>query len=109
MFDMSVQNLINTGMAWRLEGAVGRECMAAIESGKAILGPVGHRDYWGNYVPSRTEVKRGTLGSVQYANDAREGVGLRRLRARDFDSGLAAREWDDEFYTVNDWDDEGDF
>ena len=44
MFDMSVQNLINTGMAWRLEGSIGRECYAAIEAGKAILPPTRQRD-----------------------------------------------------------------
>lgn len=62
-----VQNLIDSGMAWRLEGHVGRTCMAAIEAGDAVLGEEGHRDYWGNYVPSRYEVKPGTKGSVEYA------------------------------------------
>lgn len=110
MFDMSVQNLINTGMAWRLEGSVGRECMAAIESGKAILGPKPMKDYWGNRIPSRSEVKRGTKGSIQYANDCREGVGLGRLRSRDFDSGRAAREWEAEveidYFMSEDYEDE---
>lgn len=96
MFDMSVQNLINTGMAWRLEGSVGRSCMSAIKNGQAILGPEGHRDYWGSYVPSRHEVKRGTLGSVQYANDIRERNGLPRLRARDFDRGRGFEGWENE-------------
>lgn len=65
--DMSIQNLIDTGLAWQLEGHVGRQCMAAIEAGEAILGPVGHRDYWGNYIPSRDEVQPGTKGSIEYA------------------------------------------
>lgn len=63
---MDVQELIDSGAAWRLEGAVGRACMAAIEAGTAMLGPVGHYDYWGNYVPSRHEVKPGTKGSREY-------------------------------------------
>lgn len=63
----SIQTLIDTGQAWLLEGHVGRQCMAAIDSGHAVLGPVGHRDYWGNYVPSRFEVEPGTKGSVEYA------------------------------------------
>ena len=65
--DLDIQDLIDSGMAWRLEGHVGRECMAAIEDGRAILGPVGHTDFYGNYVPSRFEVKPGTKGSVEYA------------------------------------------
>jgi len=32
-----------------------------------VLGPVGHKDYWGNYIPSRDEVVPGTKGSVEYA------------------------------------------
>jgi len=65
--DLDIQGLIDSGLAWRLEGYVGRECMAAIEDGRAILGEVGHRDYWGNYVPSRFEVEPGTKGSIEYA------------------------------------------
>lgn len=61
------QHLINSGDAWKLEGHVGRTAMGLIESGLCILGEEGHRDYWGNYVPSRTEVKPGTKGSYEYA------------------------------------------
>lgn len=67
-----IQHLIDTGLAWKLEGSVGRACMAAIENGDAILGPVGHRDYWGNYIPSRDEVIPGTKGSVEYAEQMQE-------------------------------------
>lgn len=64
-----LQSLVDTGMAWRLEGSVGRACMAAIEDGQIALGPVGHHDYWGSYVPSRTEVQAGTKGSVEYVRE----------------------------------------
>lgn len=66
--EFNIQALIDSGAAWRLEGHIGRQCMAAIEAGRAVLGTVGHRDYWGNYVPSRTEVEPGTKGSVEYAH-----------------------------------------
>lgn len=61
-----LQSLIDQGM-WGLEGSVGRAMMRAIESGHCILGPRGTHDYWGNYIPSRFEVKPGTKGSVEYA------------------------------------------
>jgi len=64
---VDIQDLIDTGMAWMLEGSVGRACMDAIDNGDAVLGPVGHKDYWGNYIPSRFEVVPGTKGSVEYA------------------------------------------
>lgn len=63
-----MQELIDTGQAWLLEGHVGRQCMECIESGECTLGEKGHRDYWGNYIPSRYEVEPGTKGSIEYAN-----------------------------------------
>lgn len=61
------QNLIDSGQAWRLEGSIGRAAMDHLEAGLCVLGETGHRDYYGNYVPSRTEVEPGSKGSVQYA------------------------------------------
>jgi len=70
-----LQALIDSGMAWMLEGSVGRAAMDAIKAGVCVLGEVGHRDYWGGYVPSRFEVEPGTVGSVEYAQRmAEEGV-----------------------------------
>jgi len=60
------QVLINTGEGWRLEGSVGRALSDAIAAGLNALGKVGVRDYYGNYVPSRTEVKAGTKGSLAF-------------------------------------------
>lgn len=60
------QELINSGAAWKLEGHVGRTAMSFIESGECMLGEEGHKDYWGNYVPSRHEVQAGTKGSAEY-------------------------------------------
>lgn len=63
-----VQQLIDSGQGWLLEGSVGRALSAAIEDGAAVLGPVEHRDYWGNRIPSRDQVQPGTKGSVRYAH-----------------------------------------
>ena len=60
------QELINSGDAWHLEGSVGRYCMSLIREGYCCLGLKGHRDAYGNYVPSRFEVKCGTKGSVAF-------------------------------------------
>ena len=66
------QKLINSGNAWRLEGSVGRYCMDMISGGYCMLGKVGHRDYYGNYVPSRYEVEKGTKGSREFVKKAKE-------------------------------------
>ena len=67
----ALQDMINTGVAWKMEGSVGRAAMSAIKRGDCILGEEGHYDYYGNYVPSRTEVKDGYMGSVEYAQKER--------------------------------------
>jgi len=70
-----MQKMINSGICWHLEGSVGRYAMDMINNGYCYLGLKGHRDYWGNYVPSRFEVQKGTKGSIEFVkkmNDERE-------------------------------------
>lgn len=64
------QTLIDSGDAWRLEGHVGRTAMEFINNGQCMLGEEGHCDYYGNYVPSRHEVKAGTKGSKEFVENA---------------------------------------
>lgn len=63
------QAAINSGLAWKLQGSYGREAMAMIEAGLCMLGETGHRDAYGNYVPSKHEVKPGTKGSPEFVED----------------------------------------
>ncbi len=72
--DFDVQELIDSGMAWRLEGAIGRQCMDAIRAGYAMLGEEAHTDYYGNRVPSRYEVQPGTPGSPEYYEKTQEDI-----------------------------------
>lgn len=68
---MALQRAINSGDAWSFQGSYGRAMMDAIEAGRCMLGKSGARDYWGNYIPSRDEVKAGTKGSFEYVVEAR--------------------------------------
>lgn len=61
-----VQDQINTLVAWRFEGSVGRHMMEFIEAGYCVLGRESTSDYYGNRIPSRKEVKAGTMGSYQF-------------------------------------------
>ena len=63
------QAMIDDGSVWKLQGSYGRTAVNLIESGLCMLGPVGHRDYYGNYVPSRFEVKPDTKGSLEYCSN----------------------------------------
>jgi hypothetical protein len=63
------QELINTGQAWQLNGSYGRTAMDLINSGQCMLGEKGFKDYYGNYVPSRYEVKAGTKGSPEFVEE----------------------------------------
>jgi hypothetical protein len=65
----SIQRAINSGM-WGLQGSYGRTMVAAIEGGYCLLGSAGARDYYGNYIPSRDQVKAGTKGSYEFVADA---------------------------------------
>ena len=63
----STQRAINSGM-WGMEGSYGRSMMEAIKAGYCLLGPKGkdYRDYYGNAIPSRNDVKPGTKGSYEF-------------------------------------------
>ena len=70
----NMQDLINKGHAWTLEGSVGREASALLESGACMLPKVTRRDYYGNTVPSRDMVKPGTKGSFKNSQVFWNGV-----------------------------------
>ena len=57
------QKIINDGSVWHLQGSYGRRASELLEARLCELGEKGYHDYWGNYVPSRFEVKSGTKGS----------------------------------------------
>lgn len=66
---LSIQRAINSG-AWSLQGSYGRTMMDAINAGRCVLGRTRARDYWGNTIPSRDDVKQGTKGSYDFVADA---------------------------------------
>jgi hypothetical protein len=58
-----MQNMINNGNAWHMEGSYGRAAMENLEMGSCMLPEERHKDYWGNTVPSRNDLKPGTKGT----------------------------------------------
>lgn len=64
-----MQNLIETGSAWKMEGSMGRSAMGCLESGACMLPKEDFRDYYGNLVPSRDRLKKGTKGTYQNAKE----------------------------------------
>lgn len=60
------QKLIDDGTVWKLQGSYGRTAQDLIQGGRCTLGPTGHHDFYGNYIPSRFEVKPGWPGSVDF-------------------------------------------
>ena len=75
---LGMQRAINSGM-WSLEGSYGRAMMDAITLGRCLLGPNAARDYWGNLIPSRDDVKEGTKGSIGYVEAAMGGEWLSQM------------------------------
>jgi len=69
----TIQKAINTGL-WGLQGSYGRTMMDAIKGGYCLLGKKSVTDYYGNHVPSRTDVVNGTVGSFDFvAKECGEG------------------------------------
>ena len=60
-----LQNLINTGAAWKMEGSIGRAAMAALKSGACMLPTKQFFDYYGNRIPSRHDLNKGSTGTFQ--------------------------------------------
>lgn len=68
----SIQRAINSGM-WGLQGSYGRTMMEAISNGYSLLGKSRARDYYGNVIPSRDDVKEGTKGSISFVEERMGG------------------------------------
>jgi len=64
-----LQEWVDSGTAWSLEGHVGRTASAALSDGALVLPSDRLKDYWGNTVPSYLDVKNevGSPGSVANA------------------------------------------
>jgi len=62
-----MQEAINTGMAWKMEGSVGRRAMELLRTGACVLPKTAVVDVYGNRVPSRDELVSGTLGTFENA------------------------------------------
>ena len=76
----SIQRAINA-KSWSFQGSYGRAMMEAISSGKCLLGTEPTKDYWGNRIPSRYEVKEGTKGSEDYVDECSGSEWLRLMEA----------------------------
>lgn len=61
----ALQRAINGGL-WSFQGSYGRAMMSAIEAGRCMLGTERARDYWGNFIPARSDVQDGTKGSASF-------------------------------------------
>jgi len=59
-----LQDKINTGLAWKLEGSFGRAAMSALEDGACMLPEERHSDCYGTTVPSRNDLEPGTKGTL---------------------------------------------
>lgn len=64
-----MQEMINSGIAWRMEGSIGRQAMSLLECGACMLPKEMHKDYYGNTIPSREMLREGTKGTYQNCKD----------------------------------------
>jgi len=62
-----MQKLIDSGECWKFEGTFGRSAMNMLENGVCLLSEKITTDYYGNFIPSRSDVKEGSVGSLELA------------------------------------------
>jgi len=64
-----LQEWVDSGLAWHLEGSVGRAASDALGEGALVLPLTAHRDYWGGRIPAVQEVldEVGSTGSLANA------------------------------------------
>jgi hypothetical protein len=60
-----MQDMINSGQAWQMEGSIGRAAMDLLESGACMLPLTPHSDAYGNRVPSRDMLQGGSKGTLE--------------------------------------------
>jgi hypothetical protein len=62
----AIQDQINSGICWHMEGSVGRFAMSMLQAGVCMLPLVRKTNAYGGTVPSRNDVKAGTTGSFEH-------------------------------------------
>ena len=50
------QEMINDGSVWSFQGSYGRQASWLIDNGYCHPAPVRHKDYYGNIIPSESDV-----------------------------------------------------
>ena len=63
---VGMQEIINNGDAWHMEGSVGRAAMDSLKSGECYLPDKAFRGAYGNKIPSRNELEKGSFGTLEY-------------------------------------------
>jgi hypothetical protein len=59
------QEMINSGDVWQLNGSEGRYAMHLLEVGVCMLPKHRRINYYGQQIPSRDDLKKGTEGTFQ--------------------------------------------
>lgn len=69
-----MQELIDSGACWKMEGSVGREAMRMLESGACMLPTVPRYNAYNNRIPTRNEVKPNSTGTLTNSQNFWEKV-----------------------------------
>lgn len=59
------QVLVDSGLAWNLEGSVGREAMNLLREGAIMLPKKEYVGFYGNRIPSRDYLVKGSTGTFR--------------------------------------------
>jgi len=59
----TIQETINSGLCWKMEGSSSRFAMQCLEAGMCMLPLEPKYDYYGTLVPARSMLKQGSKGT----------------------------------------------
>lgn len=63
---IEIQKMINSGLVWKLEGGFGIETTILLQEGKVMLGKKQTKDAYGNTIPSRNDLLKGSIGTKKF-------------------------------------------
>tara|TARA_R100000734_G_C3271497_1_gene67352 strand:+ start:339 stop:650 length:312 start_codon:yes stop_codon:yes gene_type:complete len=64
-----IQDLIDSGEAWKIGGSITQKCKDALQSGACYLPVISHSISIFLVVPSRYEVPKGAVGSIERSKE----------------------------------------
>lgn len=65
----TLQEMIDSGIAWKMEGSVGRSAHSALQNGACFLPEIRHTNACGTVLNKRSDREKGDSGTLEYSSN----------------------------------------